>query len=91
MLLDARGCLTEAGFRALSGATPGAAPPELANHLASCQRCQDRMLAAARSPGTVPTRHGASRLWLGILVAVAGLLLALVALVVVRMLAAAPP
>jgi hypothetical protein len=91
MLLDARGCLTEAGLRALATAAPGAAPTELATHVAACQRCQDRMLAAARESGARATRPTASRLWLGILVAVAGLLLALTALFVARVLSTSPP
>jgi len=43
--LDARGCLTEAGFAAVSAAAVGQVPPELAGHLASCWRCQQRLLA----------------------------------------------
>ena len=42
--LDARGCLTEAGFAAVSAAAVGLVPPELAAHLASCGRCQQRLL-----------------------------------------------
>lgn len=42
--LDARGCLTEAGFAAVSAATVGQVPGELAAHLASCARCQQRLL-----------------------------------------------
>jgi hypothetical protein len=44
-LLDARGHLTEAGLSALAAAPPGRGPKELAAHLASCPRCQERMLA----------------------------------------------
>jgi hypothetical protein len=43
---DARGCLNEAGLATLRDSPIGAAPPELAGHLASCLRCQERMLAA---------------------------------------------
>lgn len=46
-LVDARGCLTDAGFAALAGAPPGEAPGDLAAHLATCARCQDRVLKAA--------------------------------------------
>jgi hypothetical protein len=91
MLLDARGCLTEAGLRALAAAAPGAAPPELASHVALCARCQDRMLAAARGPAAAAKPPSASRLWMGIFVAVAGLLLALTALFVARLLSSPPP
>ena len=47
-LLDARGCLSNAGFAALSSSAPGQAPLEVAQHLAGCPRCQARMLASAR-------------------------------------------
>jgi hypothetical protein len=67
-LVDIRGCLTEAGFRALERAAIGKAPPELAVHLAGCPRCQERMLSGRRAPGEPP--HGerkqpppAWRLW----------------------------
>jgi hypothetical protein len=42
--LDARGCLTEAAFAAVSASAVGRVPPELAAHLASCGRCQQRLL-----------------------------------------------
>ena len=51
---DERGCLSPAGIAALRAAPIGAAPPNLAGHLASCARCQERMLAAeigARAQG----------------------------------------
>jgi hypothetical protein len=44
-LLDQQGCLTATGFARLAGAAPGAAPPELAAHVAACSRCQRRLLA----------------------------------------------
>ena len=91
MLQGAGGCLTEEGFRVLSAATPGAAPRDLADHVAMCQRCQDRMLATARrAPEAASSPRGASLLWWGTLVALAGLVLALVALMVARMLATPP-
>jgi len=46
-LVDARGCLTDAGFAALASSRPGEAPAELAAHIAGCGRCQDRVLKAA--------------------------------------------
>lgn len=51
-LLDARGCLTAAGFAAVAAAPVGKVPVELASHLATCSRCQQRLLAGGveRSP-----------------------------------------
>lgn len=56
-LLDAQGCLTEAGMSALLAAPPGRGPEALAAHLAACGRCQDRMLTA----GVPGPRTGAPR------------------------------
>jgi hypothetical protein len=54
-LIDARGCLTDAGIAALRTAVPGRAPADLSAHLASCARCQERLLAldapTHRKPG----------------------------------------
>lgn len=45
-------CLTDAEIASLRDVPPGAAPGKLAQHLASCDRCQARALfGAARSPG----------------------------------------
>jgi hypothetical protein len=45
-------CLTDAEIASLQDVPPGAAPGELAQHLASCERCQARALfGAVRSPG----------------------------------------
>jgi hypothetical protein len=44
-LLDASGCLSAAGIAAVSQAVPGQIAPEVAAHLASCPRCQERLLA----------------------------------------------
>ena len=68
-LVDIRGCLTEAGFRALERAAVGKAPAELAAHLAACPRCQDRMLSGRRAPGEAPHAERRTppppwRLWL---------------------------
>ncbi len=55
--LDARGCLTEAGFAAVSAAAVGQVPGELAAHLASCGRCQQRLLGGGKErPRTVKRR-----------------------------------
>jgi hypothetical protein len=56
-LLDAQGCLTEAGMHALLAAPPGRGPEALALHLSACGRCQDRLLAA----GVPGPRTGAPR------------------------------
>lgn len=45
-LFDAKGCLTPEGIAALAGAPVGQTPPDLAAHLASCVRCQERLLAS---------------------------------------------
>jgi len=82
-LVDARGCLTPAGFAALSRAPVGRAPAALAAHLAGCPRCQERMLAGggpARPAPAAPARR-APRLWLGVALAFVALLLALGALI----------
>lgn len=83
-LLDGRGCLTPAGFAVLSRAPVGRAPADLAAHLASCSRCQERLLAGGTSAGrpslaSSPPRP--PRLWLGLALAFAALLLAVAALI----------
>ena len=46
-------CLTDDQLASLQESPPGAAPAELARHLAGCERCQSRALfGAVRSPGT---------------------------------------
>jgi hypothetical protein len=78
-LQDARGCLTPAGLTLLRAAAPGRAPQALALHLASCSRCQERMLAAdagvVQAPGR-STRRTPPPLWRTLLLFAAGLLLA---------------
>jgi hypothetical protein len=82
-LVDARGCLTPAGFAALARAPLGRAPAELAAHVSSCGRCQERLLAGGASPRGSPasTPPRKPRVWLGVTLVFAALLLALVALV----------
>jgi hypothetical protein len=47
-----RDCLTDAEIASLRDAPPAGAPPELAEHLAGCERCQSRALfGAARRAG----------------------------------------
>jgi hypothetical protein len=45
-------CLTDDEIASLQDVPPGAAPGELAQHLAGCERCQARALfGASRRPG----------------------------------------
>jgi hypothetical protein len=78
-LVDARGCLTDAGFAALAATRPGEAPAELAAHLARCARCQDRVLQASAGTDAAGRMRGearsARRRW-GALALVIGILLA---------------
>jgi hypothetical protein len=82
-LVDPRGCLTPAGLQALVRAPVGRGPAELAAHLASCARCQERMLALAAGPRPAPSAASGRkpRLWLGILLVLALLILAVTALI----------
>lgn len=77
-LVDARGCLTDAGFAALASSRPGEAPAELAAHIAGCGRCQDRVLksAAGAEAANRPRAAGrsAGHRW-GMLALVIGVLL----------------
>jgi hypothetical protein len=68
-LVDASGCLTEAGIAAVTTAAPGQTPPELAAHLGACGRCQERLLAGGLPrpprkavPSAPPARGGILRL-----------------------------
>ena len=82
-LLDPRGCLTPAGLEALARAPAGRGPAELAAHVVSCPRCQERMLAGAAGarPPATPARRRQPRLWLGVGLAVIAFVLALLALI----------
>jgi hypothetical protein len=84
---DARGCLTAAGRAAVRAAPPGAAPVELAAHLASCKPCQYRLLSDGRPPPNPGERRQAPLVWRVAVLGVAGVLLALLALISVRWLA----
>jgi hypothetical protein len=82
-LFDQRGCLTPAGFSALARSPIGRGPAEVAAHLASCARCQERMLASGAGPRPAPSSapRRKPRLWLGVVLASAALILALAALI----------
>jgi hypothetical protein len=78
-LRDLKGCLTDVGLQAFKGARPGAAPPELAAHVAGCARCQDRLLTAdpdAVGPGK---RTAPPPVWRVFALFLGGLVLAVVA------------
>ena len=88
-LLDARGCLSEAAFEALSASPPGRAPAEVVAHLGKCERCQGRVLARAAgrsesAPGR--TRKAPPPLWRTVLVLVVLLLMAVTFVFLVRQL-----
>jgi hypothetical protein len=85
-LRDAKGCLTPAGFQALTSAPIGHAPAELATHVAGCARCQERMLSGAQGPGPVAPRKPVERppIWRALVVVVGFLLLALFAILSMR-------
>ena len=77
---DASGCLTPASLDLVARAAPGQAPPELAEHLARCGRCQDRMLSLLRPAGPSSKRRGPPPLWRLVAVAVGLVVLGLLAL-----------
>ena len=81
-LCDARGCLTEAGLRALERAPLGRGPAELVSHLGSCAGCQERLLRRASGAVGPRVRRAPPPLWRSLLALAATLLLALVALIV---------
>jgi hypothetical protein len=77
-LQDDRGCLTEAGVRALARAPVGEAPADLVAHVASCDRCQKRVLA--KDTGPAQSRREPPPMWRTMVVLGLALLLALLAL-----------
>jgi hypothetical protein len=86
-LFDAQGCLTPAAFAAIAGAPPGAAPKELAAHLAACVRCQRRLLAKALGPTAARgPRRERPPLWRTVVAAFAILILLGILMVVVQVL-----
>jgi hypothetical protein len=94
-LVDPRGCLTPAGMAAVQRAPVGGTPAELAQHLATCARCQARLLAAAAGhpgrPDAADARAAAGsssarRLLRTVAFVVAALVLAMAALALVALL-----
>ena len=86
-LFDGQGCLTPAAFAAIAAAPPGAAPAELAAHLAGCARCQRRLLAKALGPaGARGPRRERPPLWRTVVAVFAILILLGILMVVVQVL-----
>jgi hypothetical protein len=81
-LRDARGCLSEAGLRALEQAPLGRGPAELVGHVGTCKGCQERLLLRASGSAGPRVRREPPPLWRTFLALAATLLLALVALAV---------
>jgi len=78
---DASGCLTPTSLDIVARAAPGQAPPELAEHLARCGRCQDRMLSRLRPAGSASRqRRGPPPIWRLLAVGLGLVLLGLLAL-----------
>lgn len=79
-LLDSSGCLSEAGFQALSIATR--VPAEVVTHLGKCARCQKRALArsAGHASDAPRTKKLPPPLWRTAAVVIAALLLVISAL-----------
>jgi hypothetical protein len=91
-LLDARGCLTEAGLRALDAAPPGQGPAEAAAHLAGCAHCQRRFLARGGDDvagiSAVPGKAVAPPLWRTAVIVLLLVVMVMIAVVGIRWLAA---
>lgn len=89
---DSRGCLTPSGVAALQRAPAGQAPIELARHLASCPRCQGRLLSRGHPPReaaagpSLRSPPAAARIWRAAAMVVGALALALAALLVLAVL-----
>ncbi len=79
------GCLSDADLARLQSAPPGRAPEELARHLATCERCQQRALfgpqkrasSSRRSQPAWPSPQRMLLLLAGVLIALAMLLYSL--------------
>ena len=83
-LFDAQGCLTTEAFASIAAAPPGRAPAELAAHLASCVRCQRRLLASSSPAGESSVRRERPPLWRTAIVVAACLVLVVIALILLR-------
>jgi len=80
-LLDERGCLTADGLRAVREAPPGQVPPDVAQHLAACARCQSRVLAEGLPARTRSTpRPSPAQLGRNIAIVLGVILLSMLAL-----------
>jgi hypothetical protein len=80
---DARGCLSHDGMTVLQGVVPGAAPAELASHVAGCARCQQRVLAVESVPRPSAGKpRDPKAVWRNLLLLGAALLLLLLGMVV---------
>jgi hypothetical protein len=85
-LLGPNGCLSPRGIEALRRSPPGQALPELAAHVAGCARCQQRLLEKDQPRSQVGKPRGGPRYrWLAA-IAIVGLLMALAALLLGRLL-----
>src|SRR5215470_16309882 len=60
-LQDAHGCLTSSGVAAFQAAAAGAAPRELALHVAGCPRCQQKLLETATANDPLKRGKGKAR------------------------------
>jgi hypothetical protein len=87
---DAQGCLTPEGFARIEASPPGRAPADLAAHLASCVRCQRRLLAAS-SPAHSSARREPPPVWRTAIVVAACVVLVVIALILLRNLGASRP
>jgi uncharacterized paraquat-inducible protein A len=76
-LRDEKGCLTPAGLLAVQSAPVGRAPAELAGHVASCARCQERLLAGGILAAVTRTKKEPPPRWRVAIVLAAIILLVL--------------
>ena len=76
-LRDDKGCLTPAGLFAVQSAPLGRAPSELAEHVASCARCQERLLAGGILAAATRTKKDPPPRWRVAVVLLAVILLVL--------------
>jgi len=83
-LFDAKGCLTDSGVATLARAPVGNTPPDLAAHVASCGRCQERLLLSGEGARERRERKEAPPAWRVWVVMGAAVLLLLSILVTIR-------